>query len=209
MAVTGVLYGKVHKALWNKEIDWDEAGKIKVSLHTASYTPSQSHDYYDDVTHEVSGTGYTTGGQALTSTSSAYVDDSAATAWAAGTAYSLGDLVRPSTANGYLYLCVAAGTAHASTEPTWSTVLGRETTDGTVAWLNVGYGYVNLDAANPAWTTSTIANVRYAIFRYDSGAAATSPLIGYWDLGASYSTTNGTLELMIPAAGLFHLFSLN
>lgn len=65
MAVTGKLYGKVFTALWNKEIDWD-TDTIKVALTTATYTPDQdAHDYFNDVTNEVSGTGYSAGGATL------------------------------------------------------------------------------------------------------------------------------------------------
>lgn len=39
---------------------------IKVALVTASYTPDQdAHDFFDDITNEVSGTGYTAGGSTL------------------------------------------------------------------------------------------------------------------------------------------------
>lgn len=39
---------------------------IKVALVTSSYTPDQdAHDFFDDVTNEVSGTGYTAGGASL------------------------------------------------------------------------------------------------------------------------------------------------
>lgn len=39
---------------------------IKVALTTSSYTPDQdSHDFFDDITNEVSGTGYTAGGATL------------------------------------------------------------------------------------------------------------------------------------------------
>lgn len=39
---------------------------IKVMLVTSTYTPDPDlHDFVDDVTNEVSGTGYTAGGQAL------------------------------------------------------------------------------------------------------------------------------------------------
>lgn len=65
MAVTGKLYGKMFIALFNKEIDWD-TDTIKCALTTSSYTPDQdAHDYFNDVTNEVSGTGYTAGGAAL------------------------------------------------------------------------------------------------------------------------------------------------
>ena len=72
MAVTGKIYGKVFTALCNKEIDWVD-DDIRVSLHTSSYSPDQdADDYWDDATNEVSGTGYSTTGAALTSLSSTY-----------------------------------------------------------------------------------------------------------------------------------------
>lgn len=72
MAVTAKLYGKVFIALWNKEIDYD-SDTIKVMLTTSSYTPDQdAHDYKNDVTNEVTGTGYTAGGGTLTSKTVTY-----------------------------------------------------------------------------------------------------------------------------------------
>lgn len=45
-------------------VDFD-TDSFKLLLVTASYTPSQTHDYRDDVTaNEVSGTGYSAGGKA-------------------------------------------------------------------------------------------------------------------------------------------------
>lgn len=41
----------------------------------------------------------------------------------------------PTVPNGYMYECIIAGTSHATTEPTWSTVLGTKQTDGTVTWI--------------------------------------------------------------------------
>ena len=58
--------GKVK--LWNGSIDLD-TDTIKVALVTSSYTPNyDTHDFFDDITNEVSGTGYTAGGATLTST---------------------------------------------------------------------------------------------------------------------------------------------
>lgn len=49
----------------NGSIDLD-TDTIKVALCTSSYTPNiDSHDNFDDITNEVSGTGYTAGGVAL------------------------------------------------------------------------------------------------------------------------------------------------
>ena len=43
------------------------AGDIKVSLHTSSYVPDQDTDHsYADLTNELAGSGYTAGGESLT-----------------------------------------------------------------------------------------------------------------------------------------------
>jgi len=60
-----------------------------------------------------------------------------ASTWSPGTAYTVGQEVVPTTANGYYYVCVTAGTS-ASVEPTWPTTLGDTVTDGGVTWLCVG-----------------------------------------------------------------------
>lgn len=60
-------YGKFFLSLANKEIDLD-SDTLKVMLCTVSYVPDQdAHRYKSDVTNEISGPGYTAGGQALTS----------------------------------------------------------------------------------------------------------------------------------------------
>jgi len=47
-------------------IDFD-TDTIKVALCTSSYTPSATtHDFFDDITNEVTGTNYTAGGATLT-----------------------------------------------------------------------------------------------------------------------------------------------
>jgi hypothetical protein len=67
------VYGNALKAAFNKENDWD-TDTNKVILLSSAYTPNQdTHDYLDDVVaNEVSGTGYTAGGQALASKTNAY-----------------------------------------------------------------------------------------------------------------------------------------
>lgn len=87
------LYGSFLAKALNKEIDWD-TDTIKVALLSNAYTPNQdTHDYFDDVsTHEVSGTGYTTGGNTLASKTSTYdagtnvlVLDAADVTWSSST----------------------------------------------------------------------------------------------------------------------------
>lgn len=46
--------------------DWESPTALKLSIHTSSYSPNQNtHDYWNDVTNEVSGTNYSSGGIAL------------------------------------------------------------------------------------------------------------------------------------------------
>ena len=61
------VYGSLLAKVFNKEVDWD-TDTIKVMLLSSSYTPNQdTHDYLEDVVaNEVTGTGYTAGGQTLT-----------------------------------------------------------------------------------------------------------------------------------------------
>lgn len=60
-----VIYNNFKKLIMNGGIDLD-TDTIKVALVTSSYTPDQdAHDFFDDVTNEVSGTGYTAGGATL------------------------------------------------------------------------------------------------------------------------------------------------
>jgi len=71
-------------------------------------------------------------------------------AWQASTAYSLGDVVRPTTRNGYVYECTTAGTSDAA-EPTWPTTVGNTVTDGTVVWTcraNYALANVTIDASD-------------------------------------------------------------
>jgi hypothetical protein len=50
---------------------------------------------------------------------------------ARNTAYTVGDVIKPTTYANHSYLCTTAGTSHTTTEPTWSTTNGAVTTDGT------------------------------------------------------------------------------
>ena len=56
-----------------------------------------------------------------------------ATAWVASTAYALGDIVVPTTSNGFWYECTTAGTSAAG-EPTWPTTEGDTVADNTATW---------------------------------------------------------------------------
>lgn len=197
MAVTQRWYGKGIAALVNKEIDFD-SDTIKMLLTTSAYTPDfDAHDYRDDVTNEVSGTGYTAGGATLGSKTQAYT---AANAWgrvhATSTAFTLGQVVRPSTGNGHLYVCTVGGTTGGSA-PTWPTAAGQTVADGGVTWAEIGPGIVVLDAADPSWASSTITARRAVVYDDSPATNGTKPLICCIDFGQDESSANGSFTVQL------------
>ena len=63
--MANVIFNSFKRDIMNGAIDLD-TDTIKVMLVTSAYTPDQdAHDKRDDVTNEVSGTGYSAGGSAL------------------------------------------------------------------------------------------------------------------------------------------------
>jgi len=78
---TGKWYGQVLGGAFNKEIDLvGTPDSLYAMLLTSTYTPNlDTHDFENDLTNEVSGTGYTAGGKLLTTVSFAY--DSGTNTW--------------------------------------------------------------------------------------------------------------------------------
>lgn len=74
---TGKWYGLGARQQWSAtaadRVDW-VGDTIKVTLHTATYTPNQdTDDYFNDATNELAGgTGYTAGGETLASKTLTY-----------------------------------------------------------------------------------------------------------------------------------------
>jgi hypothetical protein len=63
--------------------------------------------------------------------------------WTASTAFSIGDVVIPTTnnRNGHRYVCIAfdgSGVSSATTEPTWSSCRDATITDGNITWQEDG-----------------------------------------------------------------------
>lgn len=72
MAVSAKVYSLFLKSLANKEVTL-ATDTLKVMLCTSTYTPDQdAHQYKSSVTNEVTGTGYTATGVALTSVTWTY-----------------------------------------------------------------------------------------------------------------------------------------
>lgn len=98
MAVTAYWYQKALSRAFGGVTEGEAAypidlltDTIKVMLTTSPYTPNQdTHDFVNDVTNEVTGTGYTAGGATLASkslvdTNNVTKFDAADTSWATST----------------------------------------------------------------------------------------------------------------------------
>nr|BAR23368.1 putative phage minor tail protein L [uncultured Mediterranean phage uvMED] len=75
----------------------------------------------------------------------------AVAAWAASTAFSVGDIRRASTAqaSGLFFRCSTAGTS-AATEPGWPNNIGDTVTDNTCVWTGIASAYEELAKINPS-----------------------------------------------------------
>lgn len=116
------------------------------------------------------------------------------TAWTTGTVIAAGALIRqsatPTVGNERVFVCIVAGTTHATTEPTWTITRGGKTTDNTVTWQEVtGNPAVNGDATNTATWTITATPPGGV-----KGTAVTLGQVIKRDSGASYQicSTAGT-----------------
>lgn len=69
MAVTAKWFTNGPKHLVNGDVDWDDnaATTVKCALLDNTVAPDQDADeFFDDLTNEISGTGYTAGGEEIT-----------------------------------------------------------------------------------------------------------------------------------------------
>jgi hypothetical protein len=98
MAITFTKYDSYEDDLLGGNIDLAN-DTIKVALVTSSYTFSAAHDFFDDITNELSTTGgYTAGGATIANPSiSSGVFDADDTAWTSSTFTCAGAVVYKST----------------------------------------------------------------------------------------------------------------
>ena len=109
---------------------------IKIALVTSAYTPDiDTHSFFDDVTNEVSGTGYTAGGETLTVTTSQDntddegVFDATDVTWAGSTITARGAVVYKSTgvaATSPLICYIDFGSDQTSTSGDFTVVFNAE-----------------------------------------------------------------------------------
>lgn len=202
--VVAQLYAKAWLSLLNKEADLN-SDTIKATLHTSTYTPSINVDQYvSDLAGELStASGYTSGGATVTGSFALTVANSWASQWAASTAFTVGQVRRPTTGNGFLYRVVVAGTS-AGSAPTFPTVVGTTVTDGGVTWLCIGSAVVVLDLTDATlWSSFSAGPYRYLVVSDRTpGTAATQPLIALFDFGSNQTGGGGNFDLTTPVEGI-------
>lgn len=180
---------------------------FKMALMTTAYTPAAdltAVTVFGDISaSEASGTGYTGGvGNGLSVTSSAMTTtyaNSFATTWLATTAYTVGQVVRPATGNGHLYMCTVAGTSLGST-PTFPTGSGVDVAEAAgPTWSEIGTSIVKFSSANIVSPSMSLTSVQYG-WIYDN-TTTNKDLICLLDFG-SQKTWTSTVVTFTPDANL-------
>lgn len=203
------LYTQFMRQALNAEVDLDDG--MTFTLHTSTYALNRTtDDYANDATNELgTANGYTAGGIAAGVVSRTHtVANSWAVQRAASTAYTVGDVVRPAAANGFLYRATGSGTTAAGL-PTYPTTLGLTVVDGGVTWECYGIAITVLTSANPpTWASPFSATgIRYMVLAdRTTGVASTSPLVSVSDFGTDQAGTGGTWGVTPhPSLGLAHI----
>lgn len=196
MAVSANIYANAFDQAFQGNIKWP-SDTLKMLLLSSSYTPNlTSHIHYSDVSaDEITGTGYTAGGAALSTVTHVVTGASSwSVTWTASTAYSVGQIVVPTTSNGYVYRVSVAGTSAASA-PTFPTTVGETVTDGGVTWVNAGESVTVFSSAAVSWSSSTLTASYAVIYDSSSGSASTDPLICLINFGESVASSGGTYSV--------------
>ena len=200
-------YANAFLKAFNMEIDLDD--NMTWTLHASGYAMNRlTDDYVNDLTSELSTAGgYTSGGMSAGVVSRTLtVANSWAVQRAASTAYVVGDVVRPASANGFLYRATNSGTTGAGL-PTYPTVMGQTVVDSGVTWECYGIAIiVFLAANNPSWTLTTgVTTIRYLVLSdRTAGTAATQPLVAVTDFVTDQSGGGGVWTVT-PHSALGHV----
>lgn len=125
----------------------------------------------------------------------------ALTAWAASTAYSIGDIRRqlatPAVGSERVFRCTTAGTS-GGTEPTWTLTAGGTTNDGTAVWTEVtgnatyNWGAPHARAAN-AYASGWLAADEVCYMAHDHAETQATTV--------TFSPPSGSRTLCVNSAG--------
>lgn len=145
----------------NTLVSWADGGSlgswcVSLRAHKASFVTASGQD------GSLGASGQALGalgiplewGQLLTIGKQTYAATQAISAWTTAHAYSLNDLVVPTTANGHYYKATTAGTSDAATEPTWPTN-GTTVADGLGALIWTDQGLLPNGIDRPGGATAS------------------------------------------------------
>ncbi|MFZ5896920.1 MAG: hypothetical protein ACOY0T_38035 [Myxococcota bacterium] len=138
-------------------------------------------------------------------------------AWATSGAFNVGDIVVPSSANGYWYRATVAGDGDTTTEPTWPTTIGATVVDNEVTWVCAGktlfasatysYGDVVYDTSKSAVYKAAVGSGGTALAALDTtvGNTATDGGITWTTVGDDWAATTAylTTDYVVKAGGHF------
>lgn len=197
MAVTANMFLNAPDQLASG-ITWS-SDTIKMALLVTS-APALSSAFFNSVTTEITGTGYTAGGTTLgTKTHTVTAAASFTPARVNSTAYNAGDLYAPAASNGFIYRCTEPGTS-AAAPPTFKTIVGESFADGTATFTCYGTGITVWSSAAASWTTATFS-ADFGVVYKSTGTASTSPLLGLYTFGTTQSPSGSTFTATPPGAG--------
>lgn len=184
--------------------DWD-TNTFKATLHTSTYSPNyDTNTFQSDTSNELSTAGgYTNGGLTISSpTLTVVAANSLAQVAATTTAYSVGQIVRPSAGNGFVYVCAVAGTSGGSA-PTWPTVLYTTVADGGVTWCCIGRGVLKWTFTSPQWTSFSAGPFSILVVACTTpGSAATNPLICAGTFASPQTGGGGNFDATVDGGGV-------
>lgn len=119
------------------------------------------------------------------------------TAWAASTAFAVGNVRRATTSqnSGLVFECTTAGTS-GSSEPAWPTDIGSTITDNTVVWTAISSVYADLSTISPS------AIIELFELHYDNTLHGSTDILR-WHAGANENLTgnitwNGNDYVRLP-----------
>jgi lysophospholipase L1-like esterase len=130
--------------------------------------------------------------------------------WGSAFYVGLGAILRPGTPTGFYYQCTTAGQANAA-DPTWSTVLGGTTTDGTAVWTTIAIPtysfYAEVEFATSGLTAGKGANFLCNFVIFDDSNVGYTGSASYLDINPADQPTYQS-STILPVTGAFRTASV-
>lgn len=135
-----------------------------------------------------------------------------ATVWSASHNYAMGDIITPTTANGYYYIVTTDGGSSGGAEPSWGTTDGGTISDGGITWTCHGEAkWVLLDfqatvGANAAETNETASYK--VVYGADVTASTPSDAVVVTTETGYYKVDTGNLEFKVSRTDSLKIYDV-